>query len=60
MGKRVLLVEGKNDWHVIVQLCKYHQIPDFEIKENQGIDNLVIQFPCFFVIDRVAPISRKP
>ena len=26
-GKQVLLVEGKNDCHVVLALCQYHSLP---------------------------------
>lgn len=36
-GSRILLVEGKNDCHVIMALCKYFNIPEtFGIRQCEG------------------------
>jgi len=42
-GERVLLVEGKNDCHVIRMLCKEHQLPEslFGIYDCGGDENVL-------------------
>ncbi len=52
MGKRILLVEGKDDFHVVLHLCKQHDLPEcFKIEPRKvteiddspsggGIENL--------------------
>lgn len=41
-----LLVEGKDDQHVLMALCKRFEIPEnFEIIDSKGIDNLLLQLP---------------
>jgi hypothetical protein len=43
------LVEGKNDQHVILALCKQHEIEEsFNIIDCGGYDNLIDQFPIRF------------
>jgi hypothetical protein len=38
----VLLVEGKDDFHVFCALLEYHKVPEcFTIKEKDGIENLL-------------------
>lgn len=40
--RNVLLVEGKDDEHVLYHLVKYHQVPRcFTIKDKGGIENLL-------------------
>ena len=40
--KSLLLVEGKDELHVLSQLLKHHRLPDnFVIKDKDGIDNLL-------------------
>lgn len=40
--KSVLLVEGKDELHVLYQLLEHHQVPEtFRIKDKQGIENLL-------------------
>lgn len=40
--KFLLLVEGKDDEHVLYQLLEHHQVPmTFRIKEKKGIENLL-------------------
>jgi hypothetical protein len=39
---RRLLVEGKDDQHVVWNLCVSHQVPQtFEVRETEGIDPLI-------------------
>lgn len=41
-----LLVEGKDDQHVLMALCEKFEIPEnFEIIDSKGIDNLLLQLP---------------
>jgi len=41
-GKKVLLVEGKNDCHVVLALCQYHSLPKtFGIYECENDDGLL-------------------
>lgn len=43
---RILLVEGKDDEHVIKALCQKHEIPEtFEIISCEGIENLFESLP---------------
>jgi len=56
MGKRILLVEGKDDQHVIWNLCKVRGVPETftvecpELKESEedagGIENLLDSIPA--------------
>ena len=40
--KFLLLVEGKDDFHVMMQLLEHHRVPEtFRVKDKQGIDNLL-------------------
>ncbi len=42
----LLLVEGKDDRHVFYALLRHHQVPQsFEIKDKEGIDNLLETLP---------------
>ncbi len=42
----LLLVEGKDDRHVFYALLGHHQVPKgFEIKDKEGIDNLLQTLP---------------
>lgn len=44
--KQVLLVEGKDDQHVIWALCKRFNLPEnFQVIETDGIDKLFKQLP---------------
>jgi hypothetical protein len=46
VAKRVLLVEGNDDFHVLASLFKHHNIPDtFRLNETGGIDRLLETFP---------------
>jgi hypothetical protein len=41
-NKRLLLVEGKDDKHVLWSLCKHFKVPEtFDIKEKEGIEKLL-------------------
>ena len=44
-GEHVLLVEGKNDCHVIMHLCKQHQLPQtlFCTYDCNGDENLLLE-----------------
>lgn len=39
--KKVLLVEGINDKHVIRNLLRIHEIEDIEIRDKEGISNIL-------------------
>ncbi|XYH99922.1 DUF3226 domain-containing protein [Sorangium sp. So ce1128] len=42
MGRRLLLVEGKNDEHVMYALCKRHGVPEkFKIKPAESVEGLL-------------------
>lgn len=44
--KQILLVEGKDDQHVIWALCKkFNVLENFKVKPTDGIDNLFKQLP---------------
>lgn len=44
--KNVLLVEGKDDRHVLHHLCLHHHIQEnFVIKENEGVEKLLESLP---------------
>lgn len=43
--KKVLMVEGSDDEHVIKSLCGIHGIPPLDIRNLQGKDNLLSSFP---------------
>jgi hypothetical protein len=55
MGKRVLLVEGKDDLHVVLNLLKVRQIPkafaveypgsERDVVENGGVERLLDEIP---------------
>jgi hypothetical protein len=46
VAKRVLLVEGNDDFHVLASLFKHHNVPDtFRLNETGGIDRLLETFP---------------
>jgi hypothetical protein len=46
VAKRVLLVEGNDDFHVLASLFKHHNIPEaFRLNETGGIDRLLETFP---------------
>lgn len=39
---QILLVEGKNDLHVMLSLCGHYHVPEtFEIVEKEGVDNVL-------------------
>lgn len=41
-GKNLLLVEGKDDQHVLWHLAEHYQLPElFKIKDKGGVDNLL-------------------
>lgn len=49
MGRRLMLVEGKDDEHVVRHLCRAHQIDvnfDIEQPKNDGIEQLIDQVPA--------------
>ena len=53
-----LLVEGKDDQHVLMALCKKFEIPEnFEIIDSEGIDNLLLQLPLRFKESDVATVG---
>ncbi len=42
---RILLVEGKDDQHVMWNLCKYHELPEcFVIDNKEGVTNVLEAF----------------
>lgn len=42
MGRRLLLVEGKSDEHVMYALCKRHGVPEkFKIKPAESVEGLL-------------------
>jgi hypothetical protein len=42
---RILLVEGKDDLHVMYSLCKHHNLPThFEILDKEGVENVLEAF----------------
>lgn len=44
--KRLLLVEGKDDQHVLWALCRAHNLPEtFEVLEMTGVDSLLESIP---------------
>ncbi len=43
--KKILLVEGKDDKHVIINLCAERCVPDFTIQAMEGIERLLTSFP---------------
>jgi hypothetical protein len=46
VAKRVLLVEGNDDFHVLASLFKHHKIPEvFRLNEMGGIERLLETFP---------------
>ncbi|BBL76744.1 DUF3226 domain-containing protein [Methylomagnum ishizawai] len=39
---QILLVEGKNDLHVMLSLCAHHNLPEtFEILDKEGVENVL-------------------
>jgi hypothetical protein len=45
-GQNLLLVEGKDDEHVLYALLKHHRIPErFKVVNKEGIDNLLETLP---------------
>jgi hypothetical protein len=41
-----LLVEGKNDQHVVWAICEKHQIPElFEVIDGQGVNTILTRLP---------------
>ncbi len=45
-GKRILLVEGKDDRHVVYALRNFHEIPDvFEVRDKDNDDQLLDSIP---------------
>ena len=52
-----LLVEGKDDQHVIWALCEKFKVEkSFEVIDCEGIDKLIEQIPIWFL----AFLTRKP
>lgn len=46
IGKRILLVEGRDDEHVLKHLCGNRGVPLLdEVKEHGGVDRLLESFP---------------
>jgi hypothetical protein len=46
---KILLVEGKNDQHVVWSLCSKFNIPEnFDVVDCEGIDKLIEQIPVRF------------
>ena len=46
VDRLLLLVEGKDDLHVIKAIMAHHDFsPDFDIKDEGGIDNLLARLP---------------
>lgn len=44
--KQILLVEGRDDQHVIYALCQKFQLSKtFDVKDTDGVDNLLKQLP---------------
>ncbi|ADG07563.1 DUF3226 domain-containing protein [Kyrpidia tusciae] len=44
-SSRILLVEGKDDLHVVASLCNIHSVPKtFEVKDTEGIERLLDDF----------------
>jgi hypothetical protein len=51
-GKRVLLVEGPDDCHVILALCQYHQLPEtFGIYQCDGNTRLLQRLDALIALD---------
>ena len=49
MGRRLMLVEGKDDEHVVRHLCRAHEIEvnfDIEQPRDDGIEQLIDQVPA--------------
>ena len=39
---QILLVEGKNDYHVLLSLCKHYDLPEtFKIIDKEGVENVL-------------------
>jgi hypothetical protein len=58
MNKKLLLVEGNDDEHVISALCEKHQITEnFKIINCQGIDNLLERIPVEFKTSEIETIG---
>lgn len=56
--KQVLLVEGRDDQHVIWALCKKFELPEnFEIKAVDGIDSLLEQLPVWLKAAGISTIG---
>jgi len=59
-GKRLLLVEGKDDKHIVYHLAKHHSIPDvFDVEECDNDNQLLTSIPVRFKgseIERLAVI----
>ena len=46
--KGLLIVEGKNDLHVIKTLCGLYDLPEsFKIKEKEGINKLLLSVSLY-------------
>ena len=42
---RILLVEGKDDQHVMLNLCMHHELPEcFDIENKEGVTNVLETF----------------
>jgi hypothetical protein len=42
MGRRILLVEGKNDAHVMYALCQHHRLPEkFKVEAAGSVEDLL-------------------
>ena len=45
MASRILYVEGKNDLHVVANICNEHGVVDFDVKELGGTGELLDDVP---------------
>jgi len=43
---RILLVEGKDDWHVVSSLMNNYKVPEyFKVVDTDGVDGLLSRLP---------------
>lgn len=45
MASRILYVEGKNDLHVVANICNEHDVVEFDIKESGNVEQLLDDVP---------------
>ena len=45
MAGRILYVEGKNDLHVVANICHQHDVVEFDIKESGSAEELLDDVP---------------